>query len=70
MAIEMLEGNMNVEEVTTLATNNFANPMQRSRMNPELVLEELFCLLEEYCPTWYTEELHNKAIAALIERNW
>jgi hypothetical protein len=26
---------------------------------------ELFNLLEEYAPVWYTEEHHNKAVAAL-----
>jgi hypothetical protein len=30
------------------------------------VLEELFELLEDYAPTWYTEELHNRAVAALL----
>ena len=29
------------------------------------VLEELFHLLEDYAPTWYTEEHHNRAVAAL-----
>lgn len=32
------------------------------------VLEELFLLLEDYAPTWYTEEHHNRAIAALRRR--
>jgi hypothetical protein len=32
------------------------------------VLEELFQLLEEYAPTWYTEALHNRAVAALLGR--
>ena len=29
------------------------------------VLEELFQLLEDYAPVWYTEEHHNRAVAAL-----
>jgi hypothetical protein len=29
------------------------------------VLRELFELLEDYAPTWYTEELHDRAAAAL-----
>ena len=29
------------------------------------VLRELFELLEDYAPSWYTEELHNRAAAAL-----
>lgn len=35
---------------------------------PREVLEELFQLLEEYAPTWYTEEHHNRAVAALLGR--
>ena len=31
-------------------------------------LEELFQLLEEYAPTWYTEEHHDRAVAALLGR--
>lgn len=33
--------------------------------NPRLVLEELFNLLEDYSPTWYTEEQRGRALAAL-----
>lgn len=33
--------------------------------NPKVVLKELFELLEEYGPTWYTEELHIRARIAL-----
>ena len=29
------------------------------------VLRELFNLLEQYAPTWYTEEHHNRAVGAL-----
>jgi hypothetical protein len=29
------------------------------------VFRELFSLLEEYAPVWYTEEHHNRAVAAL-----
>jgi hypothetical protein len=32
------------------------------------VLEELFQLLEDYAPTWYTEAHHNRAVAALLGR--
>jgi hypothetical protein len=28
-------------------------------------LEELFKLLEDYSPSWYSEETHNRALAAL-----
>lgn len=32
------------------------------------VLEEVFHLLEDYAPTWYTEQQHNRIIAALVGR--
>jgi hypothetical protein len=31
------------------------------------VVQELFLLLEEYGPVWYTEELHNRIVTALCE---
>jgi hypothetical protein len=31
------------------------------------VLRELFELLEDYAPSWYTEEIHTRAAAALGE---
>jgi hypothetical protein len=34
------------------------------------VLEELFTLLEDYAPAWYTEEHHNRAVAALVGREY
>ena len=38
---------------------------QRKPASGSTVLRELFELLEDYAPTWYTEELHNRAAAAL-----
>lgn len=35
---------------------------------PRQVLEELFQLLEDYAPAWYTEAHHNRAVAALLGR--
>jgi hypothetical protein len=32
-----------------------------------IVLRELFELLEDYAPIWYTEDLHNRTAAALSE---
>lgn len=32
------------------------------------VLQELFDLLEDYAPMWYTEEMHNRAVSALSGR--
>ncbi len=34
-------------------------------VNPATVLRELFELLEDYSPVWYTEENHYRAVAAL-----
>ena len=36
--------------------------------NPKTVLEELFILLEDYAPVWYTDEHHDRALAALLQR--
>ncbi|HEY1895333.1 MAG TPA: hypothetical protein VGG62_03630 [Terracidiphilus sp.] len=33
------------------------------------VLEEVFELLEDYAPLWYTEEHHDRILAALGSRN-
>lgn len=41
---------------------------ERRPATPRIVLEELFELLEDYGPSWYTEEHHNRAIAALLSR--
>ncbi len=35
--------------------------------DPSSILRELFELLQDYAPIWYTEELHNRAAAALGE---
>lgn len=32
------------------------------------VLEELFVLLEDYAPAWYTQEHHDRALHALLGR--
>lgn len=34
-------------------------------LNPRLVLEELFNLLEDYSPAWYTEDHRRRALAAM-----
>ena len=36
-----------------------------SAVNQATVLRELFELLEDYSPIWYTEETHERAVAAL-----
>lgn len=35
--------------------------------DPHTILRELFELLQDYSPIWYTEELHNRTAAALGE---
>lgn len=39
-----------------------------TRLSPTTVLRELFELLEDYAPAWYTEEMHHRAMAALKRR--
>jgi hypothetical protein len=54
-----------VEEANA-TTSTFSHGKQLQPVNPAKVLAELFELLEEYGPSWYTEEHHNRAIAALL----
>ena len=42
--------------------------LSRNTPKTETVLKELFVLLEDYAPSWYTKEHHDRAIAALLER--
>jgi len=57
----------------SLQTLEKANSAQRKSVtreplqavNPRTVFVELFELLEEYGPSWYTEEQHNRAVAAM-----
>lgn len=44
-----------------------ANKFTAQEVEPLAVLREVFELLEDYAPIWYTEELHNRAAAALGE---
>lgn len=36
--------------------------------DPRVVLNEVFGLLEDYGPAFYTEELHDKIVAALLPK--
>lgn len=47
---------------TTIPTANTFPPAEANA-----VLRELVELLEDYAPIWYTEDLHNRAAAALGE---
>lgn len=42
-----------------------SNAFQRESAYIAEVFRELFNLLEEYAPVWYTEEHHKRAVAAL-----
>ena len=44
---------------------NIENCHELHSVSSSEVLAELVELLEEYAPSWYTEELHNRAMAAL-----
>lgn len=43
---------------------------QQQRARPMIVLQELFELLEDYGPAWYTQEYHDRAVAALQGRSY
>jgi hypothetical protein len=62
---------MNLEPVNLAGSHTgdlkFPETEQRIPTSRE-VLEELFQLLEEYAPAWYTEQHHDRAVAALVGR--
>ena len=49
------------------STHTFASMDHHRADDHNAVLRELFELLEDYAPAWYTEEHHNRAAAALGE---
>ena len=61
---------MNLEHAAPrLARNSFKLTDARNSTDPKVVLKEVFQLLEEYGPMWYTEELHNRMKTALASHN-
>jgi hypothetical protein len=61
-----VEENLNLEQAAPKAVrSNFKLKDISLSTNPRIVLKEIFELLEEYGPMWYTEELHDRAKAAL-----
>ncbi len=57
---------MKRKRATVVAIHENSHPgPPRLVPSPLVVLQELFELLEEYAPVWYTEELHERAMAAL-----
>jgi len=53
----------NSPDTSGLASHKSETELDRARL--VAALSELQELLEHYAPTWYTEEHHDKAIAAL-----
>ena len=52
--------------LTASSTREISNSDETERApTTREVLEELFHLLEDYAPIWYTEEQHNRILAAL-----
>jgi hypothetical protein len=65
------EGPMHVEraDLADLKTDNLPHADPHDDIpTPRQVLEELFQLLEDYAPAWYTEAHHNRAVSALLGR--
>jgi hypothetical protein len=52
-------------KVLPMVRENESGPHPFQSVDPKVVLEELFELLEDYGPGWYTEDHHNRAVAAL-----
>ena len=52
---------------TTATAKTFVPINHCNPENSDTVLRELFELLEDYAPAWYTEEHHNRLAAAIGE---
>ncbi len=57
------------EPVKTSAGGAFADREDLKPVNSRAILEELFALLEEYGPSWYTQDHYDRLVAALQARN-
>jgi hypothetical protein len=51
----------------TTSAQTFASINHPQPESGNAVLREVFELLEDYAPTWYTEEHHNRLAAAIGE---
>jgi hypothetical protein len=51
----------------SVKVRKLSSPDQCKAASASGVLRELFELLEDYAPAWYTEEHHKRATAALSE---
>ena len=62
---------MNVENLDRMSISSLEPETDARRIpSQRAVLEELFKLLEDYAPAWYSEEHHNRAVAALLGREY
>lgn len=51
---------------TSMKRDNTSSKAQGDAL--AMVIQEMFTLLEDYAPAWYTEEHHNQVTAALQQR--
>jgi hypothetical protein len=51
--------------VTRSARKPSIENLNDSELSANAALKELFDLLEDYAPAWYTDQHHNRAVAAL-----
>lgn len=59
---------VNQIKIVTAGESESKNFDQRLLLSPKAILKELYELLEDYGPAWYTEEQHNRVVAALLDR--
>lgn len=52
-------------ERTNPASPSFRYPDHLKSVKPASILEDVFWLLEDYGPAWYTEDLHDRLVDAL-----
>jgi hypothetical protein len=60
--------NSHVLEVVSGGSKTHNNDNRLKPITPVAVLQELFELLEDYSPIWYTQENHDRAVAVLSRR--
>jgi hypothetical protein len=57
--------NTHLLDVVSGGRKDHKNDHRPNPITPAAVLQELFELLEDYSPAWYTQESHDRALAAL-----
>jgi hypothetical protein len=57
--------NSSLPELVSGAGKPYNNDSRSKPITPVTVLQELFELLEDYSPVWYTQENHDRALVAL-----